>query len=131
MADPQTWSLVFGSIAQVYGVLLGLFAIMITFGINLAMKIFPKNVTTPESRSTFLAFRTFSRLILVSVGAFLVISVVMLALGSSVEYNTILLWGAGIIPFTIIVSGLLYLVIGLIKAITEGLAGVTKPNKKD
>ncbi len=130
MVDPQTWSWVFSTIAHVYGVLLGLFAIMITFGIDLFLKLFKGKVTTPEDRDIFLAFRTFSRWVLVPVGIFLVISVVMLALGSSVEYNPILLWVAGILPFIVIVSGILYSFLDLIKAITEGLAGVTKPNKK-
>lgn len=122
MVDPQTWSWVFSAVAQVYGVLLGLFAIMITFGIGLFYRVVQKTSATETEKDlnekAFKEFRRFSKIVFVPVGIFLVISILMLASGSSVNYSPYLFWGFGVLPLVIIVLALLYLLLRFIGAIT-------------
>jgi uncharacterized membrane protein len=127
MVDPQTWSWVISAVAQVYGVLLGLFAIMITFGIDLVLKVTREASNTEGTRKAFKAFWDISKIVFVPVGGFLIISILMLALGSSVNYNSYLFWGLVVLPFIVVVLALSCLLLKFIEAITMGLAEGEKP----
>ena len=127
MVDPQTWSWVFSTVAHVYGVLLGLFAIMIIFVINFFMRAMEKKGSTEDAKKVLKELGRFSKRALILTGFSLIISILMLSLGNSVNYYSVLFWAFGVLLPIIVISILLWFVYELIGAITMGLAEGTKP----
>lgn len=127
MVDPQIWSWVFSTIAHVYGILLGLFAIMITFVINILVG---QTSVTEDTKKVFRELGGFSKWVLILTGFPLIISILMLPLGNSINYDPVLFWTSGVLLPIIVTTVLLWLVYKLIGAITMGIAGATKPEKQ-
>ncbi|GAI51498.1 unnamed protein product [marine sediment metagenome] len=70
----------------------------------------------------------FSKRALILTGFSLIISILMLSLGNSVNYHPVLFWAFGVLIPIIVISILLWFVYALIGAITMGLAGEAAPS---